>query len=60
MIIFLPKTKTGLKEMEAKLTKLNLSVSQVVTKLKSKLVKFSLPKFKMESAFDLVDSLEKV
>ena len=62
MIIYLPRKVTGLKEMEENLTKLSLTVTQVLTKLSAHEpeVDFSLPKFKMESEFNLVAPLQKV
>ena len=62
MIIYLPRTVTGLKKMEENLTKLGLTVSQVLAKLPDQQpeVEFSLPRFKMESTFNLKPALQKV
>ena len=62
MIIYLPKTLTGLKKLEENLSKLQLNPADVLKKLSSYAPKlyFSLPKFKMESSFDIVGPLQKV
>ena len=62
MIIYLPKTLTGLKKFEESLSKLQLSSTDVLKKLSSFELKlyFYLPKFKMESTFDIADPIQKV
>ena len=62
MIIYLPRKVTGLKKIEENLTELDLTVAQVLTKLSSSFpeVVFTLPRFKMESTFDLKPTLEEV
>lgn len=58
MIIILPKTKTGIKELEKKMV--NLDLSAVIKDMYSVDVDLSLPKFKIESTIELNEPLKKM
>ncbi|XP_065162722.1 antichymotrypsin-2-like isoform X6 [Atheta coriaria] len=58
MIVILPKSKTGIKELEKKLAKLDLAT--VTKDMYSVEVDLSLPKFKIESTIQLNEPLQKL
>ncbi|XP_055348656.1 heparin cofactor 2-like [Paramacrobiotus metropolitanus] len=58
MLIFLPKQKNGLRALEKALTA--QAMEDLAERSSRKLVNLQLPKFKMESQFDLKDLLEKI
>jgi len=60
MVVFLPKSKTGLKAFEKTLTAKNLTKWLERPKLRRQKVVVSVPKFKLTSRFELADVLAKM
>ena len=58
MLIYLPQSLQGLSQMREKI--LQLPISYILSQLNGATVDLSLPKFRIESTFDLVQPLKKV